>query len=92
MKLQDGDLPKVVTKATKTPKVAKVARPKAAPRVAVSEPNLRKAAARLLTTSLVSVEVAYLQRELASTVTQDELDQKVIAVRRMPWASIVMPD
>ncbi len=61
-------------------------------KIAVSEPNLRKAAARLLSTKLVSAEVAYLQRSLSANVTQEELDKQVLAVRAMPWASIVLPD
>ncbi len=61
-------------------------------KVAVSEANLRKAAARLLTNKLVSTEVAYIQRELGSTATQEILDAKVLAVRSMPWSSIVVPD
>ena len=61
-------------------------------KIQVSELNLRKAAARLLTTKLVSPEVFYIQRELGSTATQEDLDAKVLAVRAMPWASIVMPD
>jgi hypothetical protein len=62
------------------------------PRVAVSELNLRKAATRLLAAKLVSTEVAWLQRTLGNTTTQDELDSKVVAVRSMPWASIALPD
>ncbi len=61
-------------------------------RVAVSELNLRKAAARLLSAKLVSPEVLYIQRVLGATATQEELDAKVLAVRAMPWASIVVPD
>ena len=61
-------------------------------KVPVSELNLRKAAARLLTTKLVSPEIYYIQRELGSTATQEDLDAKVVAVRSMPWASIVLPD
>jgi hypothetical protein len=61
-------------------------------KIAVSEANLRKAASRLLTTKLVSTEVAYIQRELGNTVTQDVMDAKVLAVRAMPWSSIVVPD
>ncbi len=61
-------------------------------KVPVSELNLRKAAARLLTTKLVSPEIHYIQRELGSTATQEDLDAKVVAVRAMPWASIVVPD
>ncbi|HEX2123478.1 MAG TPA: hypothetical protein VHL59_17740 [Thermoanaerobaculia bacterium] len=65
--------------------------PKAS-RVSVSELNLGKAAARLLTTKLVSTEIAYLQRVLGASTTQAELDAKVVAVRRMPWASIVVAE
>ena len=61
-------------------------------KVPVSELNLRKAAARLLTTKLVSPEIFYIQRELGTTATQEDLDAKVVAVRAMPWASIVVPD
>jgi len=61
-------------------------------KVPVSELNLRKAAARLLTSKLVSPEIYYIQRELGSTATQEDLDAKVVAVRAMPWASIVIPD
>ena len=61
-------------------------------KIPVSELNLRKTAARVLTTKLVSPEIFYLQRELGSTATQEELDAKVVAVRAMPWASIVVPD
>jgi hypothetical protein len=61
-------------------------------KIPVSELNLRKTAARVLSTKLVSPEIFYLQRELGSTATQEELDAKVVAVRAMPWASIVVPD
>ena len=61
-------------------------------RITVSELNLRKAAKRLLGVALVSPEVAYVQRELGATATQQEVDDKVIAIRKMPWASIVIPD
>lgn len=60
--------------------------------VPVSDLNVRKAAKRLLGSVLVSPEVAYVQRELGAKATQQELDAKVIAVRKMPWASIVIPD
>ena len=61
-------------------------------RIPVSELNLRRAAERLLTSKLVSPEIFYIQRELGSTATQEDLDAKVVAVRAMPWASIVVPD
>jgi hypothetical protein len=61
-------------------------------KVAVSELNLRRAATRLLGGTLVSTEVSYIQRELGTKATQEELDAKVVAVRKMPWASIVIPE
>jgi hypothetical protein len=61
-------------------------------KVAVTETNMRKAASRLLSTSLVSTEMMFVQRELGTSATQDELDAKVIAVRSLPWASIVQPE
>jgi len=67
-----------------------IARPKT--KVPVSETNLRKAAKRLLGGALVCTEVSYIQHELGANATQEELDAKVIAVRKMPWASIVMPE
>lgn len=73
------------TAKTKTTRVLKT-------KVAVSELNLRKAATRLLTSGLVSTEVAYIQRVLGNSATQEDVDAKVIAVRSLPWASIVAPD
>lgn len=61
-------------------------------KVAVSELNLRKAATRLLATKLVSTEIAYVQRQLGATATQEDLDAKILAVRAMPWSSIVVAD
>lgn len=61
-------------------------------RVPVSELNVRKAGVRLLNAKLVSTEIAYVQRELGASATQADLDAKVIAVRRLPWASIVGPE
>jgi len=61
-------------------------------RVSVSELNIRKAAARLLTVKLVSTEIGYVQRVLGNTATQEELDAKVVAVRQMPWADIAIAD
>ena len=62
------------------------------PRTTVTEANVRKAAARLLSQKLVSTEIQYIQHVLGSTATQQELDDKVVAVRKMPWATIVLPD
>lgn len=67
-------------------------KPPRAVRKAVTETNLKKTAARLLSTRLVSTEIQYLQRTLGSSATQQELDEKVVAVRRLPWSSIVTPD
>jgi K+/H+ antiporter YhaU regulatory subunit KhtT len=60
--------------------------------VVVSETNLRKTAMRVLGQRLVSTEIAYIQRTLGSSATQQEMDATVLAVRRMPWASIVAPE
>ena len=68
------------------------AKPKSKARISVSELNLRKTANRLLGGTLVSTEVSFIQRELGASATQEELDAKVVAVRKMPWASIVAPD
>jgi hypothetical protein len=70
-------MPRVVQKKTTVP---------------VTEGNLRKAAIRLLGQSLVSPEVMYVQRTLGASATQEELDKKVLAVRKLPWAKIVLPE
>ncbi len=62
---------------------------KVAARVAVSDANLRRAAARLISTPLVSTEIEYIQRVLGASATQKELDDKVVEVRKMPWSSIM---
>ena len=69
-----------------------VLKPKRAAKVTVSESNIRKAAARLSQRPLVSPEVQYIQRVLGATATQDAVDEKVIAVRKLPWASIVIAE
>lgn len=77
------------------PKVVRAAKPsrEELKRIPVSESNLRKAAARLLNNqNLVSTEVQYVQRVLGNTATQKDIDDKVIAVRKMLWSSIVVPD
>lgn len=63
-----------------------------AAKIAVSELNVRKAAARLLSTKLVSTEIAYVQRVLGNTATQEALDERVVAVRSMPWSEIALAD
>ena len=69
--------------------MARVAGPKG---LAVTELNLRKTAIRLLGQTLVSTEVQYHQRTLGATASQQDIDSNVVAVRKMPWASIVEPD
>ena len=59
---------------------------------AVTDTNLRKAALRILGQPLVSTEVQYVQRTLGDSATQKEIDDKIAAVRKMPWASIVLRD
>jgi len=61
-------------------------------KVPVTEANIRKASTRLLATKLVSTEMSYVRRELGTSATQDELDAKIIAVRSLPWDSIVLPE
>ncbi len=59
--------------------------------ITVSERNLQNAAVRLLPkhNRLVSTEVEYLRRVLGEKATQIEIDEKVIAVRKLPWREIV---
>lgn len=61
-------------------------------RVTVSDTNVGKAAMRLLSQRLVSTEVAYVQRTLGATASQADLDAQIMAVRQLPWSSIVVPD
>jgi hypothetical protein len=67
----------------------KVTRP--AKMITVSERNLQNAAVRLLPkhNKLVTPEVDYLRRVLGEKATQGEIDEKVLAVRKLPWAEIV---
>jgi hypothetical protein len=65
----------------------------AAPRVRVSDLNIRKAAQRVLNGQrLVSTEIEYVQRTLGNSATEQEIDTTVVAVRGLPWASIVVPE
>jgi hypothetical protein len=59
--------------------------------ITVSERNLQNAASRLLPkhNKLVSPEVDYLRRVLGDRATQNDIDEKVLAVRKLPWAEIV---
>jgi hypothetical protein len=63
-----------------------------AKKLTVSDLNLKKTAIRLLGQKLVSNEVLYIQRNLGATATQEQLDQNVIAVRKLPWATIAIVD
>jgi hypothetical protein len=67
-------------KATKTSKT-----------VTVSERNLQSAALRLFPkhNKLVSPEVDYLRRVLGDRATQQQIDEKVLQVRKLPWSEIV---
>ena len=81
-------------KATKATKASSAVKPRRedAKRIPVSESNLRKAAARLLTTALVSTELDYVQRVLGNSATQQDIDANVLAVRKLAWSAIVVPD
>ncbi len=59
--------------------------------ITVSERNLQNAAIRLLPkhNKLVTPEVDYLRRVLGEKATQNEIDEKVQLVRKLPWAEIV---
>src|SRR5207302_1640373 len=59
--------------------------------VTVSERNLQSAALRLLPkhNKLVSPEVDYLRRVLGERATQQQIDEKVLLVRKLPWSEIV---
>jgi len=81
---------KIAARATKSSATKSTATKSS--KIAVSELNLRKAAARLLASDLVSTEMSYVQRVLGSSATQEDLDAKVLAVRALPWSSIVLPD
>ena len=63
-------------------------------RLLVSEKVLQKAAARLLThgAPLVSTEIQYIQRVLGNAATQQEIDENVVAVRKLPWMKIATPE
>jgi hypothetical protein len=58
--------------------------------ITVSERNLQSAAQRLLPkhNKLVSSEVDYLRRVLGDKATQQQIDEKVMLVRKLPWSEI----
>ena len=62
-------------------------------KVLVSESTIKKAALRLITQGLlVSSEIDYIQRTLGTSATQQEIEDTVVAVRKMPWASFAHQD
>ena len=65
---------------------------KTSAKLSVSEGNVNKAALRLLSQRLVSSEIHYVQRVLGTTATQEDIDTNVLAVRKLPWNSIVVAD
>lgn len=58
--------------------------------ITVSERNLQNAAQRVLPkhNKLVSSEVDYLRRVLGDRATQQQIDEKVVLVRKLPWSEI----
>jgi hypothetical protein len=58
----------------------------------VSDLNLKKTAIRLLGQTLVSPEMQYVQRQLGATATQKQLDDNVLAVRKLAWAELKFED
>jgi len=58
--------------------------------ISVSERNLQNAAQRVLPkhNKLVSSEVDYLRRVLGDRATQQQIDEKVVLVRKLPWSEI----
>ena len=76
----------------KTTPLTTTATRKRSPKMRVSEGNIKQAAVRLLSPVLVSSEIHYIQRVLGASATQDEVDAKVLEVRKMPWTSIVLPE
>lgn len=62
-------------------------------KVAVTDSNLRKAAARLLVRGgIVSTEISYIKRTLGNTATQTQIDEHVVLVRKLPWEKIAQAD
>jgi hypothetical protein len=64
------------------------------PRVVVNAMSLQRAAARLLTKAgkLVTPEISYLLQILGTRSTQEEIDENVVAVRKMPWHTFAPAD
>jgi len=76
---------------TSTVKIPRMKQPR---KVMVSLSNLKRSAARVLPSgqTLVSTEMFYVQRTLGGSATEQQIDDSVAAVRKMPWASIVTGD
>ena len=70
----------------KAPKAKSIAK------IRVTDLTLRKAAERLLGQKLVSAEMQYVQRTLGLSATQQQIDDQVVAVRALPWASVFIAD
>ncbi len=84
----DDENPSRVRREGRLTKTIKVREPK----ITVSDANILKAAMRLHSQRLVSTEVHYVQRTLGTKATQQDLDDQVLAVRKLPWNAIVVPD
>jgi hypothetical protein len=78
-------------KENKLPATAVIKKPREK-KLPVSPGNIAKAAERLLSQRLVSTEVDYIQRTLGASSTQQQIDATVVAVRKLPWTSIVVSD
>lgn len=57
--------------------------------IPVTEKNLREAAKRLLSNrQIVTPEIHYVLRTMASRATRKEIDEAVVAVRSLTWAEL----
>lgn len=74
--------------AVKAEKPVKAAKAVKAAKIAITENNISKAAMRILGQRLVSPETAFVREKLGATATQQQLDDSIVAVRKMPWAKI----
>ena len=83
---------KAKTTAVLEAKPVRTAKPVREARIPVTEANVSKAAMRLLSQRLVSTEISYLQHVLGVSASQADLDAQILAVRKLPWASIVLPE
>ena len=58
-------------------------------RLRVSDLNLKKSAERLLGQTLVTPEVLYVKQSLGDSATQQQIDEQVLGVRKLPWSEIM---